>query len=62
MIKKKRKIYAIYDKDDNYCFSGDVHECAEYLEVSKDTVYAMASKTRDGTSTYRHKLYILEDD
>lgn len=60
--KRKRKIFAIYDKNDNYCFSGNVIECAEYLEISKDTVYSMISKTKNGTSKYRHKIYQLEDD
>lgn len=56
------KIYCIYDNDDNYCFSGNSKECAEYLGVSRDTFYSMVSKTKAGTNRYRHKIYKLEDD
>ena len=61
-MTRRRKIYTIYDNNDNYCFSGDVYECAMYLRVSKDTVYSMISKTKNGTNKYRHKLYEIEDD
>lgn len=56
------KIYCIYDKKDNYCFSGNAQECADYLGVSRDVFYSMAAKTKAGTSRYKHNIYKLEDD
>lgn len=63
MGKKKHKaLYAVYDKNDMYCFSGNICECAKFLGISKDTAYTMVSKTKHGVSKYKHQIYRIEED
>lgn len=58
------KEYMIYDADDSYVFSGSIIECAEYLNMTKESFMCAVSRMRKGVNkTFRNgcKAYEIEE-
>lgn len=46
-----RTLYALYDRDGQYLFEGNVKECANFLEIQEHTVREYLSRFRAGKKT-----------
>lgn len=61
---KKRKMYALYNRDDELAFVGTCKECVEFLGHSVNTFRSMASRHNRGIVKKGHKysIYTLEEE
>lgn len=61
---KKRKMYALYNRDDELAFVGTCKECAEFLGHKVPTFRSMASKHNRGLvkKGRNYKIYTLEKE
>lgn len=57
---KKRKMYALYNRDDELAFVGTCKECAKFLGHRVNTFRSMASKHNRGLVEF--KIYTLEEE
>lgn len=53
---KKRKMYALYNRDDELAFVGTCKECAKFLGHSVNTFRSMASKHNRGLVKKRKRV------
>ncbi len=54
-MKKRNKTYAIYNKEDELLFIGDVHGCCGYLNISSNAFFKRLNRKN------KH-IYIIEED
>jgi hypothetical protein len=59
-----KNIYAIYNKYDEFLFVGNMHECCDYLEVTRSTFYVMLNKHNHNRvkQVCKYMIVKVEDD
>lgn len=59
-----KNIYAIYDKNDNLLTTGNMHECCDYLGVTKSTFYVTLNKDLHNRRKRidKYRIVKVEDD
>ena len=56
-----KKEYAIY-KGEEFLFSGNVGECAEYLGIKPQSVRVKVTKTKQGNQKHKCSVFLVERD
>lgn len=54
-MKKRNKVYAIYNNQDELLFIGNVHDCCEFLNISSNAFFKRLNRKN------KH-IYIVEED
>ena len=54
-MKKRNKVYAIYNKEDELLFIGDLHDCCDFLNISSNAFFKRLNRKNKG-------IYIIEEE